>query len=283
MPALSISAHTRLVVLLGDPVGHSRSPELHNAAFAAAGLDYAYLACRVAPDALGDAVRGLRALGIAGANVTIPHKQAIVPYLDDCTRAARGVGAVNTVVVESTPEGPRLVGDNTDVGGFLDGLAPHADALRGSEILVWGAGGAARAVVYALLTTLAPSRLTLVARRVEQATALAADFAALDPHGALGVASFGDAAARAPSARLLVNTTPLGMHPHPDATPYPEANFTTGQVVYDLVYRPEQTRLLREAAAAGAGVVTGRSMFHGQAARAFERWTGVPMPDVHTS
>lgn len=270
----SITAHTRLVVLLGDPVGHSRSPELHNAAFATAGLDYAYLACRVAASDLPAAVAGLRALGIAGANVTIPHKEAIVPLLDHLADEARGVGAVNTVVAD----GGRLTGHNTDVGGFLDGLRGHEDRVRGEEMLVWGAGGAARAVVYALLTTFHPRRLTLVARRLDQAERLAASFAALAAPGGLAVASMDAASEAAHRSRLLVNTTPLGMHPHEDATPHPAGDFTADQIVYDLVYRPLHTRLLGDAARAGATPLTGLPMFEGQAARAFQCWTGQSFP-----
>lgn len=272
--SLLLTAHTRLVVLLGDPVAHSRSPVLHNAAFAACGLDYAYLACRVAPADFPDALRGLRALGAAGANVTIPHKEAVVPLLDGLTGTAHGVGAVNTIYRDAG----HLVGDNTDVGGFLDGLAPHADALQGAEMVVWGAGGAARAVVYALLTSLAPRRLTLVARRPEQAAALATQVAGLDPGGALAVVPFAEMEPAVRSARLLVNTTPLGMEGFADASPCPPHLLHAGQVVYDLVYQPPETPLLRAARLAGATSVNGLAMFHGQAARAFERWTGTAFP-----
>ncbi len=281
LPSALSRASTRLVVLLGDPVAHSRSPALHNAAFAACGLDYIYVACRVASSNLADAVRGLRALHVAGANVTIPHKEAIIPLLDHLDENTQGVGAVNTIVARATAEGevPALWGYNTDVGGFLDGLAERVSALRGTEMLVWGAGGAARAVVYALLTACAPARLTLVARRPRQAEALADALAAFDTTGALSVASDTDPTT-ARRCALLVNTTPLGMHPHPDATPWPAPSFSPGQTVYDLVYQPEQTRLLREAAAAGATPLSGLTMFYGQAARAFTHWTEQPFPNL---
>lgn len=267
----TIGAHTRPVVLLGHPVGHSRSPHLHNPVFARAGLDRVYLACDVPPHRLADAVAGLRGLNAAGANVTIPHKQAIVGLLDDLSDEAYALGAVNTI----TNNDGRLTGHNTDVGGFLDGLADHAEQLRGRAMLVWGAGGAASAVVYALLT-LQPSRLTLVARRPEQAQSLADAMAAYDSDGALYVADAGEADGLAHQADLLVNTTPLGMTGTlADRTPWPAANFRTGQVVYDLVYTPEQTRLLREAAAKGAFPIGGMPMLRGQAARAFTLWTGI--------
>ncbi len=269
-----LTAHTRLVLLLGDPVGHSRSPELHNAAFEALGLDFAYIACRVAPSDLAAAVGGLRALGVAGANVTIPHKETILPLLDALTEEARGIGAVNTIV----SEGGHLTGHNTDAGGFLDGLHAYLHQLEGAEMLVWGAGGAARAVVYALLTAFRPSRLTLVARRTAQADGLAAAFASHSPHTTIETCAFGGAAAAVRRSALLVNTTPLGMHPHLSTTPYPEGLFTPGQLVYDLVYTPLQTRLLEDAARCGALPITGLSMFEGQAARAFRYWTGQAFP-----
>lgn len=267
----TIGAGTRPVVLFGHPVGHSRSPYLHNPVFARAGLDLVYLACDVPPHRLPDAVAGLRGLNAAGANVTIPHKQAIVPLLDDLSDEARALGAVNSI----TNDDGRLTGHNTDVGGFLDGLAEYAHRLRGGEMLVWGAGGAASAVVYALLT-LQPSRLTLVARRPEQTQALARAMAAHDSDGAIHLADSADVDAIARSADLLVNTTPLGMTGAlADLTPWPLAAFRSGQVAYDLVYTPEQTRFLQDAAARGAKTVGGMPMLRGQAARAFRLWTGV--------
>ena len=275
-----MTAQTRLVALLGDPVGHSRSPGLHNSAFRALGLDFAYAAFRVRPPDLADAVAGLRALGFAGANVTIPHKEAVLAHLDALTPAARAIGAANTVVVREVGDGStRLEGDNTDAGGFLDGLAPHADAVEGAEAVVFGAGGSARAVAYALLTATDPARLTIVARSPERAALLASGLAGFDPGGALRVAAPGDARALVRRARLVVNATPAGMRPHETETPHADADdFGPDHVVYDLVYAPAQTRLLREAAARGARAVGGLVMLGGQAARSFERWTGQPLP-----
>ncbi len=265
-----IGASTRPVVLLGHPVGHSQSPRLHNAVFGRAGLDLVYLACDVPPARLGDAVAGLRGLNALGANVTIPHKQAIVGLLDDVSDEARALGAVNTI----TNQQGRLTGHNTDVGGFLDGLGEHTSRVPGSEVLVWGAGGAASAVVYALLS-LRPSRLTLVARRPEQAQALAETMSAYDAEGVLSVARADEIEEAVLAVSLCVNTTPLGMSPYyADQTPWPLARFRPGQVIYDLVYTPERTRLLRDAEAAGATPIGGMPMLRGQAARAFGLWTG---------
>lgn len=266
----------RLVVLLGDPVAHSLSPRLHNAALRELGLDLVYVACRVAPADVPAAVAGLRALGAIGANVTVPHKEAVVPLVDRLSPAAAAIGAVNTLVREADGV---WRGENTDAAGFLEGLRPYAERLHGAEAVVLGAGGAARAAAYALLTTLEPSRLTLVARTPTRAEALATDLAPFDPAGALRVCSTADAASAVRSAVLVVNATPVGMAPDVEGTPWPDAgDFGPGQLVYDLVYAPPETRLLHEAAGRGADTLGGRVMLLGQAAAAFLLWTGRPFP-----
>ncbi|RMH66714.1 MAG: shikimate dehydrogenase [Bacteroidetes bacterium] len=276
-----IDAHTRLVLLFGHPVGHSQSPLMHNTAFRHQRINAVYLAADVLPADLAAAVEGLQAIGGLGANVTIPHKQAMGALMDELSPRARAVGAVNTVVCRPVErrERPRLFGDNTDVPGFLAPLTPYAGVLEGAEMLVFGAGGAARAVVYALLSTYRPARLTLAARRPEQAAALAEDFAAYDDRGALAAVALADAGPAVRTSRLLVNTTPLGMHPNRDGTPWPQAaDFQAGQIVYDLVYNPRETRLLREAAAHGATPLGGLDMLVEQAAASYVQWTGRPMP-----
>lgn len=277
---VAICATTRPIVLLGDPVEHSFSPLIHNTGFRAQCLDYVYLACRVPKEALPRALMGLRALGLAGANVTIPHKEAVHTLLDWCTPRAAAIGAVNTIVCQSDAQGATvLMGDNTDVEGFLEPLRPLADRLTGSGMVVLGAGGAARAVVYALLTAFQPARLTIVARSRTRAEALAADFADYDTRQALGLASWEDAAPAIRRAQLVVNATPVGMYPHVEASPWPYADdFFPGQIVYDLVYNPVQTRLLREAAARGATPINGLTMLIGQAAAAYQQWTGHALP-----
>jgi shikimate dehydrogenase len=272
----SLSSATRLAVLLGDPVAHSRSPRLHNAAFRALGLDAVYLACRVAPGDLPAAVAGLRALGALGANVTIPHKEAVLPLLDRRSAAAAAVGAVNTLVFEA---GGAVRGENTDVEGFLQPLLPLADVLHGAPMTVLGAGGAARAAAYALLTAFEPTRLTVAARRPDQARRLAAALAPSDPYDALRPVALAEAAGPIRESALVVNATPVGMTPDEEKTPWPQAeDFHPGQAVYDLVYTPAETRLLREAAARGATPLDGRAMLVGQAAAAFRLWTGLDMP-----
>jgi shikimate dehydrogenase len=280
-PSVPIDASTRLVSLLGHPVEHSRSPQIHNAAFQAQGVNAAYVATPVRPGALDAAVEGLRALHFLGANVTVPHKEAVRASLDAVTARADAVGAVNTIVREETDTGPdRLRGDNTDIEGFLTPLDNQAGtALDGIEMVLFGAGGAARAVVYGLLTAYAPERLTIVARRPEQGEALAADLAAHDRTDALRVTTFDEAGDAVQAARLLVNATPLGMAPDTEGTPWTNAkDFCPDQVAYDLVYTPEETRFLWDAAAQGATTIGGLDMLVEQAAVAYRQWTDREMP-----
>lgn len=279
MSSFSIDAQTRVATLIGHPVEHSSSPLIHNTAFQAQGVNAVYVATPVRPEAVESAVKGLRALHFLGANVTLPHKQAVIPFLDDVSARARAVGAVNTIVCKDADGGARLYGDNTDVDGFLAPLDTHVDVLSGAEMTVLGAGGAARAVVFGLLDRFRPSRLHLAARRPEQADSLAADLAPYDDGAALHPVDLGEAGHAVRSSRLVVNATPVGMEPNDDATPWPEADdFGEGQIVYDLVYNPRETRLLREAAERGAHVVGGLAMLIGQAAAAYQQWTGREMP-----
>jgi shikimate dehydrogenase len=270
------SPSPRFAVLLGDPVAHSLSPQIHNAAFRALGLDAVYLACRVIPADLPAAVAGLKALGALGANVTIPHKEAVVPLLDRLGPAAEATGAVNTLVFEADGA---VRGENTDVEGFLAPLRPHADGLHGAAMTVLGAGGAARAAACALLAAFEPTRLTVAARRTERARRLAAALAPHDPYDALRPASFSEAGTDLRESALVVNATPVGMAPHDEAMPWPHAeDFHPGHLVYDLVYAPAETRLLREAAAHGATTLGGLGMLVAQAADSFRLWTGREMP-----
>lgn len=267
-------AHTRLAVLLGDPVAHSLSPLVHNTAFRALGINAVYLAARVVEERIGDAVAGLRALGMMGANVTVPHKQAVVPYLDALTPEAEAIGAVNMI---TRRDDGTLRGDNTDAAGFLQPL--DTNALHGADAVVFGNGGAARAVVYALLTACRPASLTIAARTPGRAEALARSLAPFDEREALCVVPLAEAGDAVRRSQLVVNATSVGMHPNDGATVWPDANdFGPHQTVYDLVYAPTRTRLLRDAEKRGAETIGGLAMLIGQAAAAFEQWTGQPMP-----
>ncbi len=267
-----IDASTQLVGILGWPVRHSLSPIIHNAALKAQALNWRYVGLNVPPRRLGDAVRGLVALGFLGANITIPHKEAVLPLLDRLSDGARAVGAVNTIVIRDG----LLYGDNTDVAGFLAPLTPRRDGLREGNMVVLGAGGAARAVVYALLTAFAPRRVTIASRRAAPAEQIAHDMSVF---GAVDVVALPEAAQLLAEAHLVVNATPVGMHPETSISPWPDRTvWHARQLVYDLVYRPRSTQLMQEASARGAQVLGGLPMLLGQAAEAYRQWTGKAMP-----
>ncbi|MGI9174480.1 MAG: shikimate dehydrogenase family protein, partial [Rhodothermales bacterium] len=219
-----VDAETQLTLLLGFPVAHSLSPLIHNTAFRAQKLNRLYVAASVRPPDLAAAVAGLRALGAAGANVTIPHKAAVLPLADSLSPQAQAIGAINTLVVQARKDGPSMLyGDNTDIAGFLEPLHAHAASLHQTSMLIFGAGGAARAVAYALLTAFQPDRLTLAARTTAKAEALARDLAPYDAAGVLRVARLEEAGPDVRASRLLVNATPLGTTPDVRATPWPHA------------------------------------------------------------
>ena len=269
-----ITGKTRLLAVIGAPIGHSLSPIIQNAALHAAGLDYVYTALPVRADALASAVRGLRDAGIAGFNVTIPFKTEIIPLLDALSEDARRIQAVNTVVIEDG----RLVGHNTDVMGFLAGFAERGIALTGKNAVLIGAGGAARAALWGLLRSGVRS-VVIGVRNASKGAALAADFAA---DGDVRAVSFDDTAwiAACSDADLVVQTTPLGMTPHTEAMPPVDAAvINPSAVVYDLIYTPAETRFLREARARGCETINGETMLVAQGAEAFHLWAGV-RPDM---
>ncbi|MCS7235064.1 MAG: shikimate dehydrogenase [Armatimonadota bacterium] len=274
---MEIPPDTRLVALVGDPVAHSLSPRMQAAAFQARGLRWAYLALRVRSQDLREAVAGLRALGFAGANVTIPHKVAVCELVDELDPSARRCGAANTLVFD---RGRRVVAFNTDVAGFARALAEHGVAAGGVNAVVLGAGGAARAAC-AALGQLGSRRVTVMARRPQAAEALCAQMRGEFPGTAFQALPFDPGALEAAlrQAELVVNATPVGMHPHEQESPVPDAAWLrAGQVVFDMVYNPPRTRLVRMAEQAGARVVGGLSMLVHQGAAAFELWTGVEAP-----
>lgn len=275
---MRIRGTTRLVGLLGWPVAHSRSPQMHNAAFAALRLDWAYVPLPVPPERLEDAMRGLRALGFAGANVTIPHKAAVIPYLDELSPLARALGAVNTLrVVEG-----RWIGENTDVEGFRRALAETGLSARGEAVAILGAGGAARAVLAALAMEGA-AEIFLINRSPERAHRLIAELRETFPPAGLRLPPTHVLRPEEPPPEdiaLLINTTPVGMAPEVEASPWPpERPFPWGlQGVIDLIYEPPRTRLMALAEAAGIPAFNGLGMLLHQGALAFTLWTGREPP-----
>jgi shikimate dehydrogenase len=255
--------------LIGYPLGHSLSPKIHTAALKACGLQGDYSLFPIPPEdtqALKDLLARIRSGEIHGLNVTIPHKQNVIPLLDELTSTAQAIGAVNTIYLREN----KLIGDNTDAAGFLSDLKKFTGDRRlviSNSALVLGAGGSARAVVYALLND--GWRVTIAARRVEQAQELSRQFESTKVIE-LNLSTF-----KPSNMQLIINTTPIGMTPNVDQSPLSE-NMTLSKdtVIYDLVYNPRETKLVKDARAQGLQATTGLGMLIEQAALAFQLWTG---------
>jgi shikimate dehydrogenase len=256
-------------------VEHTISPAIHNAAFANLGLDYVYVPFPVKPQNLPKAIDGMRALNICGLNVTIPHKVAVIPLLDSLDSLAEQIGAVNTIVNDNG----KLKGYNTDALGFLQVLLKNGIEPKGKRIVLLGAGGAARAIAFALADH--GAELTILNRKQELdwAVALAAKVgkACGKEIGALELDSINLKKALA-RVDVLVNATSVGMFPKIEETPVTADLLRPGLVVYDIVYNPAETKLLREARQVGAQTIGGLDMLIGQGAAAFELWTGQKAP-----
>ena len=264
--------------ILGWPVEHSRSPAMHNAAFKAKGIDAVYVRFPVHPDHVGEAVRGLRALGIRGANVTVPHKEAVIPYLDDLSRDARAMGAVNTIVLERE----QLIGHNTDAPGLARSLEEAKVPLDGARVVVLGAGGAARAAVVGLAQRGA-SHVVIAARRKSQSELLREQLASACKCPLDAITLEREALAEAfREATLVVQSTSATLATSPDATAFaaslPLDVLRRDATVMDLVYKPRETAVLARAKAAGVRTVDGLGMLLHQGALAFELWTHLHAP-----
>ncbi len=273
---MDITGTTRLLGLLGDPVAHSISPRMHNAAFAVLGLPYVYLAFKAGEAELGAAVAALRSLDALGFNLTMPLKKAILPLLDEVSPAALMIGSVNTVV---NREG-RLVGHNTDGLGFVRSLQEEGIAVAGKRILMAGAGGSARSVAIQLALEGA-AELVIVNRSLEKALAICEVVERNVPGcHALGLeldeARLRD---RLGEADIFINATALGMHPNVESSVLARADLLRPPlVVADFIYNPRKTRLLLMAEEAGCVAINGLGMLLWQGAEAFKIWTGVEMP-----
>ena len=253
---------TRTVGLIGWPVEHSRSPAMHNAAFKALDLDWHYILLPTPLDQLEAVAGRIRSGELSGANVTIPHKQAIMPFLDEIDPAAQAVGAVNTIVQRDG----RLIGFNTDTIGFKRALLETEIAINDQPCAILGAGGSARAVVYVLREL--GARVTVYARDVAKASVLSSEARALSEVMHID-----------PATRLIVNTTPVGLSPNVAASPWPAAVPLPPQaLVFDLLNNPPRTRLMQQAEEQGLRTVNGWGMLVYQGAAAFKSWTGVEPP-----
>lgn len=271
---MQITGKTKIVGVIGDPIEHSRSPQMHNAAFAELGLNFVYVPFHIQPDALPAAIEGLKAINVVGLNVTIPHKQAVIPFLDEISREVELTGAVNTLTFE---EG-RIKGDNTDGLGFLEGMRETGLELSQDETaLVIGAGGSARAIVVAL-SSIGLENVFVANRTKSKAVKLAEDLSdriGTSIHGiGLDDPQLADIVN---SVALVVNTASAGMDT--SKPPLIDTEWLRPQTaVYDIVYTPPETRLLLAASQRECHTIQGLSMLVYQGAIAFEKWTKVTPP-----
>ncbi|CAN5648180.1 shikimate dehydrogenase [soil metagenome] len=266
---VNISGKTRLLGVIGHPISHSLSPLMHNAAFTADGADYVYVALDVAPERLESAVSGLASLGFVGFNVTMPHKENIIPMLDQMDESARISGAVNAVLVRDGG----LYGMNTDGSGFVEACSESGIGFAGKRVLLLGAGGAAAAVAVAVLGE-SPRGLTISNRTVGRAEGLAEKVAHVGGDAEIAAISLSDAVEHAAYADVIVNTTYLGMKDHAQM-PIPAHCLGPDKVVCDAVYlRGEVTELIRRAREAGARTLPGGRMLLYQGVQAQRIWTG---------
>jgi shikimate dehydrogenase len=260
--------------LTGYPLGHSLSPKIHEAALRSCGLEGSYSLFPIPADdqqGLKDLLAHVRKGELTGLNVTIPHKQSVIPVLDELTPTAKAIGAVNTIYLRDD----RLIGENTDAPGFLADLERFltTETRRHGELgaLVLGAGGSARAVVHALLND--GWEVALAARRLEQAQRLADSIA--NYQLPIIVSELTNLQSLLSNLSLIVNATPIGMTPNIDQSPWPEnLSLPPHAAIYDLVYNPSETKLVRDARAQGLPATTGLGMLVEQAAIAFQIWTG---------
>lgn len=272
---MKIDGRTRLVAIFGDPIDHTLSPAIQNAAFELLGLNLVYVPFHVRPADLKAAVNSIRTLGFIGANITIPHKERVMRSLDDVHVHAKDVGAVNTVVNKKG----RLIGYNTDGAGYLLSLREETGfSVRGKNVVILGAGGASRAIFHALLDA-RPASVVISNRTPKRAADLAREFGRKFKNTVIRTVPFkkGPLSEEAQSADLLVNTTSLGMTGQARLD-FPVESLPKGAVVSDIVYRPLETGLLKKARSRGLKTHDGLSMLVRQGSIGFELWTGKKAP-----
>jgi len=260
----------KLYAVIGNPIAHSMSPLMHNDLFQHYGIDAYYHAFAITKEQLADAIKGFRAMNISGFNVTVPHKVAIIPLLDDIDLLARSIGAVNTVVNENG----RLVGYNTDGSGYVQGLLTELSNLKNKKVLVIGAGGAARAIYFTVAYE-GVTHIDLTNRTIAKAESLVKEC----PYEVQSnVLELKEAEEQLEHYDIIIQTTSIGMSPHTECKVLSLHNLKESAFVSDIVYNPLETLLLRQAREKGARTQNGIQMFVHQGALAFEKWTNV-MPD----
>lgn len=263
-----ISGHTRVLCVIGYPIKHSMSPIMHNAIIRELKLDYIYLAFNVSPDNLNLAVNGFRAFNIVGINVTLPFKQKIMNYLDDIDPIAQKIGAVNTIKNDNG----NLSGRNTDAEGAKNALINAGYTTSGKNILILGAGGAARALTYILAKDI--NRIVIANRTEKRAINLANEIKKIFGINVEGKWNSNSVLKEeSKKADILINTTPIGMYPSVEKSPIPAEFLHKDLIVYDIVYNPLETKLMKDATKMGCNTIGGLDMLVNQGALAFEWWT----------
>ena len=270
----SISPSTQICAVIGNPIAHSLSPAIHNAAFAELDLDFVYVACRV--EDVKNALAGMRALNnFRGMSVTIPHKIEIMKYVDEIAEVDRSIGSINTVINEQG----KLVGLGTDGPGALKAIVDAEVEIDGKNILMFGSGGAARAISFTLALNAKLGELSILDVSENMLQQLTADLrAGTDAFIKSELLTERSLAAAMENADVIIHCTPVGMHPSEDASLIPAEFFKPEQVIFDIVYTPLETKLLTEAKSRGLKVISGVDMFINQAVLQFERFTGVDAP-----
>lgn len=261
----------KLFAVIGDPIAHSMSPAMHNDLFQANGIDAHYHPLHVKRENLGDAIKGLKAIGVAGFNVTVPHKEAIMEHLDELDPLAKSIGAVNTVV---NMDG-KFIGYNTDGSGYVRGLSEDLPSLQDKKVLVIGAGGAARAIYFTLAKE-GVAALDICNRTVSKGELIANECPFSVQSNAFGIS---EAEENLGLYDLVIQTTPSGMEPALLEMPLSIHNLKAGAFASDIIYNPLETRFLLESKRNGANTQNGLNMFVFQGALAFEKWTGI-FPDT---
>ncbi|HPI37482.1 MAG TPA: shikimate dehydrogenase [Ignavibacteriaceae bacterium] len=273
----SLHNNTKLLGLIGHPIKQSYSPLIHNIASEMLGLEYIYLPFDVPSSSLKNAIKGMVALGIKGFNVTIPHKESILGYMNNLSEEASIIGSINTIVNDMG----KLVGYNTDAAGIIETLLPFIESLTGNEVTVLGSGGSARAVIYVLIRYIKPSRINIVNRTEQRAETIRSYFSEkmkydqfkvyeLFPPELLDVLK---------NSAAIINATSVGMFPEIDDSIITQSSvFVKEQLVFDLIYNPTKTKLLKLAESEGAIAVNGIKTLVYQAAKSFELWTNHEMP-----
>ncbi|WP_425414527.1 shikimate dehydrogenase [Paenibacillus pinihumi] len=266
-----VDSHTVLYGVIGDPIRHSKSPLMMNRAFKETGINGIYTAFHIVPDQLANFIAGVRAMGIRGVNVTIPHKLDVMHHLDHIDDSALAIGAVNTIV----NDGGRLTGYNTDGIGYVRSLKEEIEPdLAGKRVVILGAGGAARGIIYGLIQEKV-DQIAVANRTAERASKLAGDFS---NQADVYAGDWDKIAQLCAGADLVINTTSVGMFPHIEGTPIDASWLREETIASDLIYNPLETRFLREARERGCRAHGGLGMFIYQGAYAFEYWTGTDAP-----